>query len=347
MMLEHKVVKEAIPKTPIEKFLKDTYSPPNINVSKEAQTSISGIDAKTKEVLDFINALPPAYRLDLDMVRKQRHNPFEHGITNDVTKIDITIPCEKRDLAARIYRPQNTENVILPVLIYFHGGGFVLGDIKSHDKMLAQLCSQSSIAIISVAYRLAPETVFPGAVEDAQESTDWIARNAARLNFDSARIGIGGDSAGANLATVYCLLNRHRCDFTPYFQLLIYPSIIGNDTSVSRQLFSENLLLTTELLKWFHQLYISKNLENDPRFNVMNSTDFSNLPPAYILTAGFDPLRDEGRLYASKLSESGVPVKHSCYTDMFHGFINYGVLQQSKAAISECAMILRGVMNLE
>lgn len=346
-MLEQILANEAISKTLIEKFLKDSLLQSNTLVSNEAIASNSGLDSKTKEVLNFIHSFPPVYELDLDMVRKQRQNPFEHELTNDVTDLDIAIPCENRDLAARIYRPQNTENEILPALIYFHGGGFVLGGIKSHDKMLAQLCSQSKIVIISVAYRLAPETMFPGAVEDAQESTDWIAKNAIHLNIDSTKIAIGGDSAGANLATVYCHLNRERRDFTPYFQILIYPSIIGNDTSVSRKLFSENLLLTKEVLKWFHQQYIGKNQENDPRFNVMNSTDFSNLPPAYILTGGFDPLRDEGQLYARKLAESGVPVKHSCYTDMFHGFINYGHLQQSKDAVTECAKILNGVMNLK
>ena len=346
-MLEQILANEAISKTLIEKFLKDSLLQSNTVVSTEAIASNSGLDSKTKEVLNFIHSFPPVYTLDLDMVRKQRQNPFEHDLAKDVTNLDITIPCNNRDIVARVYRPQNTENEILPALIYFHGGGFVLGDIKSHDKMLAQLCSQSKIAIISIAYRLAPETMFPGAVEDAQETTDWIAKNSAELKIDSTRIAIGGDSAGANLATVYCHLNRERRDFKPYFQILIYPSIIGNDTSVSRELFSENLLLTKELLKWFHQQYISKNQENDSRFNVMNSTDFSNLPPAYILTGGFDPLRDEGQLYVRKLIENGVPVKHSCYTDMFHGFINYGHLQQSKDAVTECAMILNGVMNLK
>jgi acetyl esterase len=346
-MTEPIQAKEAISKTLIEGFLKDSRVNTNANVSSEAIASNSGLDSKTKDVLNFIHSFPPVYELDLELVRKPRNNPFGHDLTNDVTELDITIPCKGRDLPARVYRPQNTENEILPALIYFHGGGFVLGDIESHDKMLAQLCSQSTVAIISVAYRLAPETVFPGAVEDTQESVDWIAKHSAQLNIDPTRIAVGGDSAGANLATVYCHLNRDRRDFTPYFQILIYPSIIGNDTSVSRKLFSENLLLTKELLKWFHQLYISKNQENDPRFNVINASDFSNLPPAYVLTCGFDPLRDEGLLYANKLIESGVPVKHSCYTDMFHGFINYGVLQQSKDAVTECAMILNGVMNLK
>jgi len=319
----------------------------NEKVLDTACASNSGLDDNAKEVLSFIHSLPPVYELDLNTVRKHRLNPYEHDIADDVTKQYLSIPCKNHELAARIYRPKNTQNELLPALIYFHGGGFVLGDIESYDKMLAQLCSQSKLVIISIAYRLAPETIFPGAVEDAQESTDWIAEHADFLKINEKRIAIGGDSAGANLATGYCLLNKERNDFKPYFQLLIYPSIIGNDTSESRQLFSEKLLLTKNLLKWFHQQYISDEEENDPRFNVMKFNNFSNLPPAFVMTCGFDPLRDEGQLYASKLNESGVPVKHSCYTDMFHGFINFGKLQQAQDAVTECAMILKGVMNLK
>ncbi len=336
-----------ISKVQIDKLLNGSQQRTNEKVMDTASASNSGLDDNAKEVLNFIHSLPPVYELDLDIVRKYRLNPFEYDITEDVTKHDLTIPCKNHELSARVYRPQNAKNELLPALIYFHGGGFVLGDIESYDKMLAQLCSQSQLVIISVAYRLAPETMFPGAVEDVQESTDWIAKNTDLLNINPKRIAIGGDSAGANLATVYCLLNKEICDFKPFFQLLIYPSIIGNDTSESRELYSENLLLTKKVTQWFHQQYITQEQENDPRFNVMKFDDFSHVPPAFILTGGFDPLRDEGQLYANKLNDNGVPVKHSCYTDMFHGFINFGKLQQAKDAVTECAMILKVVMNLK
>jgi acetyl esterase len=344
-MVESMLTNMEISKVQFNELLNDSEQQTNEKVLDTACASNSGLDDNAKEVLNFIHSLPPVYELDLDTVRKHRLNPYEHDNTDDVTKHDLTIPCKSHELAARIYRPKSMNNALLPALIYFHGGGFVLGDIQSYDKMLAQLCSQSQIVIISVAYRLAPETMFPGAVEDAQESTDWIAENADSLNINANRIAIGGDSAGGNLATVYCFLNKERSDFKPYFQLLIYPSIIGNDTSESRQLFSENLLLTENLLKWFHQNYIDNERENDPRFNVMKFNDFSGLPPVFVMTCGFDPLRDEGQLYVNKLGESGVSVKHSCYTDMFHGFINFGKLQQAKNAIVECAMVLKAVMN--
>lgn len=334
-------------KASIDKFLINSQTHANAKVLDVASESNTGLDDKTRAALDFIHSLTPVYELELDSVRKNRENPFEHATAEGIDKHDITIPCQNHELAARVYRPENTENELLPALIYFHGGGFVLGDIESHDKMLAQLCSQSHVVIISVAYRLAPETKFPGAVDDALESIDWIAKNSKTLNIDAKRVAVGGDSAGANLATVYCHLNKDRTDFRPLFQLLIYPSIIGNNMSESRRLYSEKLLLTKELLHWFHELYISPEEANDPRFNVMSFDEFSHLPPAFILTCGFDPLRDEGQLYGNKLKESGVTVKHSCYTDMFHGFINFGKLQQSRDAVSECAIVLKGVMGIK
>jgi acetyl esterase len=346
-MVEYMLVSETVSKKSIDEFLIHSKTTTNVKVLNVASASNMGLDDNTKEVLGFINSLTPAYQLELETVRKHKRNPYEHQVTDDVIKHDLTIPCENHDLTARIYRPQKYQNKMLPALIYFHGGGFVLGDIESYDKMLAQLCSQSHIVIISVAYRLAPETMFPGGVEDVQKSTDWIVKNANSLNINPERIAIGGDSAGANLATVYCHLIKEKNNFKPYFQLLIYPSIIGNDTSESRKLFSENLLLTKDLLQWFHQSYISKEEEDDPRFNVMKFSDFSHLPPAFILTCGFDPLRDEGQLYVNKLNNSGVTVKHSCYSDMFHGFINFGKLQQARDAVSECAMVLKGVMGLK
>lgn len=319
---------------------------PHETVLDKALASPAGLDDKAKEVLNFIHSLPPAYEFEPEFVRKYRENPYEHDDAPQITKQDMAIPCENHELAARIYRPASQPGTLSPALIYLHGGGFVLGGIESYDKLLSQLCLQSNVVIISVAYRLAPETVFPGAVEDTQQATDWIAKNAISLKLDATRIAIGGDSAGANLATGYCLLNKNRDDFKPNFQLLIYPSIVGNESTPSRKQYSENLLLTKELLYWFHNHYIGKEQENDPRFNILQFTDFLELPPAFILTGGFDPLRDEGQWYVDKLIENGVAVKHSCYSDMFHGFINFGVLQQAKDAVTECAMELKSAMNL-
>lgn len=314
----------------------------NEKVLSSAKSADSGLDQMTQKALNFFHSMPPAYQFSPVLARKERPNPYGFVSTESVTRTGLSIPCEGHKLKARLYKPTiDSEQETLPILVYFHGGGFVLGSLNTHDKMLARLCKLSGIAIISVAYRLAPETAFPGAVEDAQTAIDWVATESESLNINPLRIAVGGDSAGANLATVYCIQNRHRNDFKPCLQLLIYPSIFGNDTSESRELFSEKLLLTKDLLKWFHDLYITKEREKDPRFNVSNAQDISGLPQAFILTGGFDPLRDEGQLYAEKLALNGVVVRHSCYSDMFHGFINFGVLKQAQDAVSECATVLK------
>ncbi|MFT2089566.1 alpha/beta hydrolase [Paraglaciecola sp. 2405UD69-4] len=320
------------------------YHPVNSHVLDKAGAASSGVDSKGQQILDYIHSLPPAYEFEPAYTRQYRANPYEHEDAPEVAKQDINIPCDNHELAARIYRPQSAAESPCPALIYFHGGGFVLGSIESYDKLLTQLCAQSQVVVISVDYRLAPETTFPGAVEDTQAAVDWLVEHAQSLNLDPNRIGLGGDSAGANLATGYCLANKNPASFKPCFQLLIYPSIVGNDLTPSRQEYSEKLLLTEKLLHWFHDLYISQEQENDPRFNVLNAKEFKHLPPTFILTCGFDPLRDEGQMYVDKLIENGVTVKHSCYADMFHAFLNFGVLQQAKEAVTECAMTLKAVM---
>lgn len=329
----------------INKYLLQNSHDLKGNVATQAFAASSGLDEHAIEVLNYIHGLAPAYEFEPYIVRKNRTNPYEHNDVENISRENSSIQCADHSLPIRIYRPNNFDTAPLPALVYFHGGGFVLGDIESYDKMLAQLCSQAKIAIISVAYRLAPETVFPGAVSDTNETMHWIFSHGAELNINPAKIAIGGDSAGANLATVYCIQNQYEQLCKPCLQLLIYPSIIGNDSSPSREKYSENLLLSKSLLKWFHNHYICKELENDPRFNVLNSHTFEKVPPAFVITGGFDPLRDEGQMYVETLRQSGITVKHSCYTDMFHGFINFGALQQAKDAVSECANLLSNIMR--
>lgn len=328
----------------VEKFLVSNPTTHSANVSPNAMSCPNGLDSSALAVLRHVHSIPQAYNFPPDVVRKNRVNPFEHAPVSDVTRHDVNIELEERVLKARLYRPSDNQFSHSPILIYFHGGGFVLGDIESHDKMLAQLCSQSDIAIISVEYRLAPEIVFPGAVEDVQKSVEWVFTHSQKLGVDANRIAIGGDSAGANLAAVYCSLNQNNDEYMPKLQVLIYPSIIGNDSSESRARFAENLLLSKELLKWFHDHYIDESNQDDPRFNILNCRDFSRVPPAFVITGGFDPLRDEGQMYVNALKNSGVTTKHSCYTDMFHGFINFGTLEQSRSAVRECANVLKGAL---
>ncbi|GEA10432.1 alpha/beta hydrolase [Alteromonas sp. KUL49] len=308
-----------------------------------ASESPTGLGEGAAEVLAYIHSLPPAYQFPPSMVRSHRHNPYEHQVEADVETHDKIIPAGDHTLDVRCYRPAIAHSESLPALVYFHGGGFVLGDIESYDALLKLVCDLSQIMVISVAYRLAPETPFPGAVEDVQSAMDWVFANHQALNIDPYRVVIGGDSAGANLSLTYCQLNKNSHTFQPCSQLLIYPSTLGNDRSASRTKYSEGLLLTAPLLAWFHDNYIDKDNENDPRFNCMKASSFGALPSAFVLTAGFDPLRDEGEMLVNAMIKDGVTVRHSCYTDMFHGFINFSVIPQARNAIEECAHILRTV----
>lgn len=318
------------------------------SVSSQAIASPTGVSPQGQQILNVLNAhstKASSIPSDVRAFRKSTGNPFDHEDATSVRKHDFTIPGETTDLSARLYKPDSHATNTSPALVYFHGGGFVLGDIESYDKMLSQLCKQSNTIVISVEYRLAPETPFPGAVEDTLHTYTWIRQHASDLGIDSENLAIGGDSAGANLAINVCRYYRDQGFTLPKLQLLIYPSIAGNDSTESREAFSEGLLLTKTVLNWFHDHYIPREIDKDPRFNLLQTTDLSNLPPAFVLTGGFDPLRDEGYRYAEVLRNNGIAVRHSCYTNMFHGFINFGVLAESQAAVSECANVLSNLMN--
>jgi len=280
---------------------------------------------------------------DARKVRRARGNPFDHVAATAIERVDIGIPAGDVILPARIYQPSSVcadRDGLQPALVYFHGGGFVFGDIESYDRPLALMASLSKTTIISVEYRLAPETRFPGAVEDAQQAFNWVYQNAEDLGLDPDLIAIGGDSAGGNLSGATSMLNRDAGLPMPCMQVLLYPSTIGNGRSSSRERFADGLLLSAETLQWFHGHYIAERDQDDPRFNLMAADDFRQLPPTFVITAGFDPLRDEGEAYALALREAGVPVRHSCYSDMFHAFLNFGVLAQSRAAVFESAQLL-------
>lgn len=309
-------------------------------------TDEAGFPSLAQLIIDQIKIFPPVTDFEPSQVRAalaKRGDTYGHDRDVDIDRRDIQIPLSDSTLPARIYTPR-LENAKSPnnkgALVYFHGGGFVLGDIESHDGVAAQLAYQSGLTVISVAYRLAPEVPFPGGLLDAQNAFNWLHANAEKYHIDKERMAIGGDSAGANLSTVICILNRDQNKPLPALQILIYPSTIGNNTSASRVRLAGAPVLSKPVLEWMHGHYISEEQSNDPRFNVMAVDDLEGLPPAFVLTGGYDPLLDEGYEYAKKLSISGVEVRYSCYTNMFHGFYNYGALPESKAAIAETAEIL-------
>lgn len=245
---------------------------------------------------------------------------------------DRTVPGPGGDIPIRIYHPSAA--AALPSLVYFHGGGWVIGNIDSHDDICRSLCAQAGCIVISVDYRLAPEHKFPAAFDDAYAATAWVCENAAEFNGDSRRIAVGGDSAGGNLAAAVCYAARERRKPALRFQLLIYPVIDASFGFPSMDQFADGYRLTRDAMRWYFDQYArSEDDLRDPRLAPLSAEDLSQLPPALILTAGFDPLRDEGSAYADKLRAAGVSTDYRCYDGMIHGFFGMaGILSQARTA---------------
>lgn len=250
---------------------------------------------------------------------------------------DLEVPGAAGALDARLYRPHGEGP--LPTLVYFHGGGFVVGDIEAYDMQASNLAEGSGAVVLSVAYRLAPEHRFPAGVEDAEAATRWALANVARLGGDAGRVAVGGDSAGANLAAVTAQALRGETA-RPSAQMLIYPVLDFANEYPSRAENANAPLLTSERMDWFNALYLPDGADqHNPRLSPLLAGDLSGLPRALVVTAGYDPLRDEGDLYAQALSAVGVPVRQLRYDSLIHGFFGLGPFSEGAAeAIGEvCA----------
>lgn len=224
----------------------------------------------------------------------------------------------------RLYRPAGASGV-LPGLVFFHGGGWVLGDLETHDILCRRLATASGSLVVAVDYRRAPENRFPAAVEDALAATRWVLSHAAELGTDAARVGLGGDSAGANLAAVAALSARDRGWPAPAFQLLIYPVVDLAFTHPSHRLEGEGLPVLHPTMVWFRDHYLREAAQRDDwRASPLRAASFAALPPAYVLTAGYDPLADEGADYARRLEDAGNSVVHRHYPGQIHGFLTMG-----------------------
>jgi acetyl esterase len=255
---------------------------------------------------------------------------------------ELSIPGPALVLRARLYRPDSAQNVV-PGMVYFHGGGFIYGDMDTHDAVCRGIAQCARCAVVSVDYRLAPEHQFPAAVEDAFAATSWAAANAAALGIDPARLAIAGDSAGGNLAAVVALMARERGAPALATQVLVYPTtdFAAETESIAR--FAEGYLLTRESIRWVKRTYLRDERDAlDWRASPLRAPDFSRLPAAYIITAGFDPLRDEGRAYAERLTGGGVAVTHECFEGQVHGFLLMGgALAAAGHAIQRIGQTLR------
>jgi len=235
-----------------------------------------------------------------------------------------------------------------PVLVYFHGGGWVIGDIKSSDGFCRILTNAAGCIVVSVDYRLAPEHPFPAAVDDSYHATLWVATNASSFGGDPTRIAVCGDSAGGNLAAVVAQIARDCGKPTLQFQLLIYPVIDAACDTPSYTENSEGYFLTRDIMLWFWNHYVQRDADrNHPYASPLRASSLAGLPPASVITAEFDPLRDEGERYAELMHAAGVPVKLIRYDGMIHGFFTMSaMLDQGKIAIQQSAAALRTALKL-
>jgi acetyl esterase len=246
-----------------------------------------------------------------------------------------------REVPIRIYRPPNAPSPS-PALVYFHGGGWVVGSLDSHDASCHLLAQYGGFTVVSVDYRLAPESPFPAAVSDGTAAYRHVVADAERLGLDPERIAVGGDSAGGNLAAVICEVTQDD-RMPPAFQLLVYPATDLSSEHPSYELFEEGFLLTAEEMRWFIKHYVADvERRSDSRISPLLSSNLKGLPPACVVIAGFDPLRDEGLAYAEKLEENGVDVTLQKHPGLFHGFWSVGhLLPPARDAIEKAAHSVR------
>lgn len=289
----------------------------------------------------------PLSRLSLSEVRKGpiKLKPLS-GEPKAMAKVmNHIIHTEEGNLLMRLYYPK--DNKALPVVLYFHPGGFVKGDIDSHDPVCRSIAAASGCMIASINYPLAPENPFPNAVKAAKEALYWIATHPKELNTDG-RIAVAGENAGGNLAAVLTQEVREAIHPSLSFQVLIYPQTDFTFSSLSHQEYSTGYLLEKDSIEWYKKQYIPKDYDlMDPRLSPLFANDFSSLPPALIITAEYDPMRDEGETYAQKLKSAGVPTTLKRYQGMVHGFFQMeGLLDDARLAINTVGETLKTHFSL-
>ena len=309
------------------------------------------LDPQAKALFDFIGLsdLAPVETLTPQQARAMFEVLAEARRKMAVEPVDqirdVTVPGPGGDIPVRIYSPKVPSPA--PALIYFHGGGWVLGGLESHDHVCRAMANSVPCAVFSVDYRLAPEYKFPAAVNDSYAATEWIADHAAELGVDRSRIGVGGDSAGGNLAAIVSQIARDRGGPRIAFQLLIYPA---TDMRMGMPSIDENAdgpLLTKEAMRWFVNHYLNSEADRvHPLASPLLAADMAGLPPAFILTAECDPLRDEGEAYGRRLREAGVPAEVQQYKGMPHGFFSFGAaLDGGRRAFADVTGRLRSAFE--
>jgi acetyl esterase len=256
------------------------------------------------------------------------------------------LPGPAGPLPYRLYTPAASAAGPLPGLVYFHGGGFVIGNLDTHEGFCRMLANESGCRVISVDYRLAPEHKFPAAVEDAYAATKWVAEHAATLGIDPNRIAVGGDSAGGNLAALVCQLAKKTGGPKIALQILFCAGTDLAGETESHRAFAEGYFLEEASIRWFMNQYCPPGMDrSDPRASPLRAADLAGLPPAHIHTAAFDPLRDEGKAYADRLERAGVKVRYTCHEGMIHHFYGMaGAIPYARTALKTAGAAIKAAL---
>lgn len=291
---------------------------------------------------------PPPFNISDPAVARAAYLAATSGyayVPGPIDCLNAEFPGSTQAIKIRIYRPQQSPRP-LPTLCYFHGGGWALGDLDSHDHLCRHLAFRAQICVVAVDYRLAPEHLFPAAIDDSVTAVEWVVRNANLLNIDPVRLAVGGDSAGGQLAASTALILRDKGTSPLRFQLLIYPVCDYLAENDSLKVNATGYLLTRAAYQKFCDWYVPDHTRwSDPQVSPQHATNHANLPPALIQTAEFDPLRDEGRDYADTLRAAGNIVEYKCYPGMVHGFARMAAkIDLAKTALDDAARALRAAL---
>ncbi len=290
------------------------------------------LDPQAANVIDLIvkSGRPPYHQLTPKDARQmfRETRPASTPPAPQIGAVRDVLTEGAQAIPLRVYRPPGvSDSRRLPVLVYFHGGGWVIGDLETHDVLCRQLTAEAGVSVIAVDYRLAPEHKFPAAADDAWAATRWIAAHAAELGVDADRLAVGGDSAGGNLAAVVALLAREAGGPRIALQILLYPVTDLVSESQSYADLADGYMLTRDSMRWFRAQYLATEQDTaDWRVSPLRAPSLAGLPPALVVTAGYDPLRDEGEAYARRLREAGVSVDAVSFGGMIHGFVPMGRL---------------------
>jgi acetyl esterase len=309
----------------------------------------TALDPQAKAVIDLLikSGRPPYHQLSPKDAR-QMFRDTRPASTPPAPEIGAVKDLSAGGIPVRLYRPRGVPaGTPLPVLVYFHGGGWVIGDLETHDVLCRQVTAGAGISVVSVDYRLAPEHKYPAAVEDAWAATRWVAAHAAELGIDARRLAVGGDSAGGNLAAVVAILARDHGGPSIALQVLNYPVTDLAAEAPSYSDFADGFMLTRDSMRWFAAHYLaSKDQAADWRVSPLRAPSLAGVAPALVVTAGFDPLRDEGDAYARTLREAGVQVEHVCYGGMTHGFLPMGrLIETGNRGVAHIAAALRHALQ--